>query len=72
MPDGMVVDWLNDSKADFQRKCMFTLCFESTQHEGFITEKLMDAFYADSIPVYYGSSTAADIFNKDAIFNVAD
>ena len=72
MPDGMVVDWLNDSKADFQRKCKFTLCFESTLHEGFITEKLMDAFYADTIPVYYGSSTAADIFNKDAFINVAD
>ena len=72
MPDGKQVDWLNDSKTDFQRKCKFTLCFESTMHNGFVTEKIMDAFYADTIPVYYGSPTVADIFNKDAFINVAD
>ena len=72
MPNGETVNWLNDSKSDFQRKCKFTLCFESTLHYGFVTEKIMDAFYADTIPVYYGSPTAADIFNKDAFINVAD
>lgn len=72
MPDGAMVDWMNDSKTDFQRKCKFTLCFESTLHYGFVTEKIMDAFYADTIPIYYGSPTAADIFNKDAFINVAD
>ena len=72
MPNGETVDWLNDSKSEFQRKCKFTLCFESTNHYGFVTEKLMDAFYADTIPIYYGSPTAAEIFNKDAFINVAD
>lgn len=72
MPNGERVNWLNDSKADFQRKCKFTLCFESTMHYGFVTEKIMDAFYADTIPVYYGSPTVTDIFNKDAFINVAD
>lgn len=72
MPNGERVNWLNDSKAEFQRKCKFTLCFESTNHYGFVTEKIMDAFYADTIPVYYGSSTVTEIFNKDAFINVAD
>lgn len=72
MPGGETVDWLNSSKSDFQRKCKYTLCFESTNHYGFVTEKIMDAFYADTIPVYYGSSTVTDIFNKDAFINVAD
>ena len=72
MPNGETVNWLNDSKTDFQRKCKFTLCFESTLHDGFVTEKIMDAFSADTIPIYYGSSAAADIFNKDAFINVAD
>lgn len=72
MPNGETVSWSDDSKTDFQRKCKFTLCFESTLHEGFVTEKIMDAFYADTIPVYYGSSAAAEIFNKDAFINVAD
>lgn len=72
MPNGETVSWLDDSKANLQKKCKFTLCFESTLHYGFVTEKLMDAFYTDTIPVYYGSPTAAEIFNKDAFINVAD
>lgn len=72
MPNGETVNWLNSSKSEFQRKCKFTLCFESTLHHGFVTEKLTDAFFADTIPVYYGSSAAADIFNKDAFINVAE
>lgn len=72
MPGGEQVNWLNDSKSDFQRKCKFTLCFESTNHYGFVTEKIMDAFYADTIPVYYGSPTVTEIFNKDAFINVGD
>ncbi len=72
MPDGMLVNWLDDSKTNFQRRSKFTICFESTSHEGFITEKITDAFFADTIPIYYGSSTVTDIFNKDAFINVAD
>ena len=72
MPDGKVVSFENESKVDFQRKCKFTLCFESTNHYGFVTEKIMDAFYADTIPVYYGSPTVTEIFNRRAFINVAD
>lgn len=72
MPDGMTVNWLDDSKANFQRRSKFTICFESTAHEGFITEKITDAFYSDTIPVYFGSSNITDFFNKDAFINVSD
>lgn len=72
MPNGETVCWTDDSKTEFQRKCKFTLCFESTSHKGFITEKIMDAFYADTIPVYYGNPSASDIFNKDAFINCSD
>lgn len=72
MPDGMRVNWLDDSKTNFQRRSKFTICFESTAHEGFITEKITDAFFADTIPIYFGSSTVTDIFNKEAFINVSD
>lgn len=72
MNDSTVVSFLDSSKTDFQRKCKFTLCFESTKHEGFITEKITDAFFSDTIPVYYGSSTVTDIFNPKAFINCSD
>ena len=71
-PDGKRVQWYNDSKREFQSKCKFTLCFESTKHEGFVTEKIVDAFYADTIPIYYGSDSVKEIFNERAFINVAD
>ena len=66
MDDGMTVNWKDSSKTDFQRKCKFTLCFESTKHAGFVTEKITDAFYADTIPVYFGSEEVFSIFNREA------
>ncbi len=72
MPEPVSVSHWDDSKIRFQRKCKFTLCFESTKHEGFVTEKITDAFYADTIPVYYGSDTVKDIFNPKAFINCSD
>lgn len=66
------LQWNNDSKTNFQKKCKFTLCFESTVHYGFITEKITDAFYSDTIPIYLGSSNINEIFNEKAFINVAN
>ncbi len=72
MPDGKVVRFLSDEKKDYQRKCKFTLCFESTSHLDFCTEKLTDAFLADTIPIYYGDPNVCKTFNSRAFINVAD
>ena len=66
MDEGITVDWKDSSKTDFQRKCKFSLCFESTKHAGFVTEKITDAFFSDTIPVYFGSEEVFHIFNRDA------
>ena len=72
MEDGKTVNWADGSKLDFQRKCRFSLCFESTKDEGFITEKIVEAFYTDTIPVYYGSSNIKEIFNPKAFIDISD
>lgn len=72
MSNNEQVDLLDGTKIAFQKQCKFTLCFESTYHEGFVTEKLADAFYSDTIPIYYGSSTVKEIFNSKAFINVVD
>ena len=67
MKDGMTVNWKDSSKNDFQRKSKFTLCFESTKHAGFVTEKITDAFYSDTVPIYFGSDEVFTVFNRDAL-----
>lgn len=68
--DGIKVQVGSWNKTDFQRKCKFTICFESTIHKGFISEKIADAFYADTIPIYMGSDTITDIFNEKAFIYI--
>lgn len=63
-PNGEAVTIFN--KDELQKKCKFTLCFESTKHDGFVTEKIADAFYADTIPVYYGSKEVKKFFNPES------
>ena len=72
MPNGETVNWLDGSKFRFQKKCKFSLCFESVKHEGFISEKIVEAFYADTIPVYWGSSNVKEIFNPKAFIDISD
>lgn len=69
---GKTVSFKDSSKIEFQRKCKFTLCFESTSHNGFVTEKLVDAFFAETVPVYYGSPSVNEIFNCNAFINCSD
>lgn len=69
---GYVVNRHDGTKREFQKKCKFTLCFESTKNEGFFTEKLTDAFLANTIPIYFGSSTVKQIFNEKRFVDVSD
>ena len=72
MEDAVTVAMTDGSKLAFQKKCKFTLCFESTKHEGFVTEKIADAFYADTIPIYFGSRFVKEIFNPEAFIDISD
>lgn len=72
MPDGKCVQRFDGSKRELQRKCKFTICTESVAHEGFVTEKIFEAFLADTIPIYYGSSTVSTIFNPKAYIDIRD
>ena len=68
MPDGKSVSRLE--KDGFVKQCKFTLCFESTQYPDFTTEKIVDAFKGNTIPVYLGNPNICDIFNPDAFIHV--
>lgn len=58
------IDWLRDYK--------FTLSYENSSNPGYITEKIMNAFYARSIPIYWGSTTSEVDFNPKSFINWHD
>lgn len=56
-------------KLEFARKYRFTIAFENSTMSGYTTEKIFEAFAADTIPIYWGSPRIAEEFNPDAFVN---
>lgn len=51
----------------------FNVVFENCEKNGYITEKLLQAFIANTIPIYWGDHVLAKkIFNPDAMICVRD
>jgi hypothetical protein len=56
-------------KVKFMGRYKFNLCFENSSYPGYCTEKLFEALCATTVPIYWGSSTAALDFNPKAFLN---
>jgi hypothetical protein len=44
-----------DDKFKTLKDYKFTLCFENSVFPGYVTEKIFDAIFAGSVPIYYGA-----------------
>ena len=62
---------VND-KLQFQSKHKFVIAFENSSTPGYTTEKIVHAFSAGTIPIYWGDPKIAEVFNKDAFINCTD
>ncbi|PAF53503.1 hypothetical protein BKH42_05495 [Helicobacter sp. 13S00482-2] len=60
------------NKYEFQKQYKFSISFENSAHPGYTTEKILDAFLAKSIPIYWGSPMVGNDFNKDAFIDIND
>lgn len=60
------------SKVDFQRRYKFTIAFENSFAPGYTTEKIMHAFAAQTIPIYWGNPLVGKEFNPAAFVNCHD
>jgi hypothetical protein len=56
-----------EEKLKYLRSFKFTVAFENSRRIGYATEKLYDAFRADTIPVYWGDPCLDLIINCDAV-----
>ena len=55
------------NKVDFCRQYKFHLAFENAAGVGYTTEKILDAFAASAVPVYYGNPRIADDCNLQSM-----
>lgn len=59
-------------KFAFESKHKFSLCYENGAHNGYTTEKLVEALAARTVPIYWGDPKIGNIFNTRAFINVSD
>ena len=71
MPGGWRPETVAD-KVKFMSDYKFNLCFENSSYPGYCTEKLFEALCAKTVPIYWGSPTAALDFNPRAFLNRYD
>ena len=60
------------SKMDFIKDYKFVFAFENSSYEGYTTEKIIQPFIANSIPIYWGNPKISLDFNKAAFINAND
>ncbi|WP_285693457.1 glycosyltransferase family 10 domain-containing protein, partial [Helicobacter ailurogastricus] len=63
---------LVQNKHEFISGYKFNLCFENSIGLGYTTEKIIDAYFAHTIPIYWGNPEVAKDFNPKSFVNVHD
>ena len=58
-----------DDKVEFMSHYRFGLAFENSSYPGYATEKLLDAFQAGTVPIYWGDPLITRDFNGRAFIN---
>lgn len=54
----------------FEQQHKFSLCFENSRQPGYMTEKIVEAFAAGTVPIYWGDPLVANMFNEDSFIDV--
>jgi len=60
---------LRKSKFDLLKDYKFSLCPENSIYDGYVTEKLIDAYAGGTVPIYSGDASVAEDFNYMAFLN---
>jgi hypothetical protein len=59
----------SDELLNIFNKYKFILCFENSFCDGYITEKIFNCFYANTIPLYKGAPNVLDYININSFIN---
>lgn len=58
-----------EDKYEFQKNYKFTIAFENSSSSGYTTEKILQAFSAGTIPIYWGNPNVGKDFNEKSFIN---
>jgi alpha(1,3/1,4) fucosyltransferase len=61
-----------DDKIEFQKDYKFCIAFENTKQEGYTTEKILQAYQSNCIPIYFGNEKISEDFNPETFINSHD
>ena len=70
--------WEKPGNSDYLEKIKFIsqfkshLCFENDDRDGYVCEKILHAFYAGCLPIYWGPKNVGEDFNKRAFIDIRD
>lgn len=59
-------------KYEFQKNYKFSLAMENSKISGYTTEKIIDAWAAGTIPIYWGNPDIVKEFNPASFINITD
>lgn len=60
------------NKFSIAKDYRFNICFENDVYPGYVTEKLIDAYMIDTIPIYWGSLGNDQLINRSSFLNLCD
>jgi hypothetical protein len=73
IPGGGVatIPYGKDTKRHTLSKYKFNICFENMSYPGYVTEKIIDAILAGTIPVYWGAPDISDYVPEDVFIDAS-
>lgn len=61
-----------EGKYQIAKNYKFMVCFENDLFPGYVTEKLFDAFFSDTVPLYWGDPGGLSIIKPEIMLNLKD
>ena len=69
---GLMAGTQVDEKYSIAKNYKYMLCLENDFYPGYVTEKLVEAYVCETVPLYWGSTSGNDYLNKAAFINLSD
>ena len=61
-----------DNKSDVAKDYRFMVCFENDIYPGYVTEKILEAYLANTVPLYWGDLGKDTAINRKCYLNLTD